>query len=93
MLVRTSRQQKLQRSIEQNRERVRRRRERWRKGVASYRVEAIEELLIEALIDSEGRRLDCGERLTAEQSADKKAVERAIGRLLNDWARRWLQKL
>jgi hypothetical protein len=64
-------------------ERQRRARARRRRGVMTFRVEANEHRLAEALIESG--------RLTEALALERPQIERELAKLIDDWIRRWLE--
>ena len=64
-------------------ERQRRARERRRRGVVSFHIEAHEHRLAEALIVSG--------RLTDTQALERRQIEHELAKLVEDWIHRWLQ--
>ena len=63
--------------------RQRRSRARHRQGLIVLKVEAHEDRLVEALLRIR--------RLSDEESRRRPLVEREVGRLVDDWCRRWLE--
>ena len=63
-------------------ERQRRFRKRQRRGVAVYRIEADDAVLLELLRT---------ERLTDDEALDRERVEQEISALVREWAARWRQ--
>jgi hypothetical protein len=64
--------------------RARKARARRRQGQAIFYIEGHEQRLV-------GGLLQAG-RLTEAEALERPSVERELGRVLDDWARRWLQK-
>jgi hypothetical protein len=63
--------------------RARKARARRRRGLAIYYIEANEDRMIEALLEAG--------RLTEAEALERPSVERELGWVLDDWARRWLE--
>jgi hypothetical protein len=59
-------------------------RERRKNGLVCFRVEAVENDLAEALIRSG--------RLSEDEAARQRRVERELGTVLREWAARWLDR-
>jgi hypothetical protein len=70
-------------SLNPNAVRSRRKRARRKQGMASFRIEAHEHRLAEALILST--------RLSEDEALQRPLIERELGFLIDDWIEKWMR--